>query len=163
VDVANSQLNAANAQKSSAVAQKQAAEEQLRIVITKGPADIADSNAKVHQAELALDNAKANRNQVPAYKENLSALRSVVESSRAAVKTAQTHLSDTILKSPLNGFVTARYMDPGAVATPGQPILAVLAIRQVWVTIPVREEVSRAVYMGMPAQAVFDALPGRTF
>ena len=76
---------------------------------------------------------------------------------------AKAQLANTVLKSPINGFVTARYMDPGAMPTAGQPILAVQSARQVWVTVPVPEEVSRSIHQGQPAAVRLDALPGRTF
>lgn len=163
VDVAGGQMNAAKAQRSSAAAQVAAAQRQADIVRTKGKADIKAAQAKVVQAQAALKYAQANRAQTPAYKQNLQALRDAVSAAQAGVRNAQAQLSNTVLTSPVGGFVTGRYMDPGAMATPGQPILAVQSVRQVWVTVPVPEEVSRSVYTGQPATVRLDALPGRTF
>jgi HlyD family secretion protein len=163
LDIAEGQLNAAKSMRASAAAQKDAAQRQAEIVRTKGKADIDAARAKVVQAQAALKYAKANRMQVPAYKQNLQALRDSVTAARAGVRNAQAQLANTVLKSPIDGFVTARYMDPGSVPTIGQPILAVQSARQVWVTVPVPEEVSRSIYLGQPASVRLDALPGRTF
>jgi RND family efflux transporter MFP subunit len=163
LDVAQSQLNSATAGRDSALAQKQAADNQASIVKTKGQADIDAARAVVVQARAALEYARANRAQKPAYQQNLAALRATVAAAQAALRNAEAQRANTVLTSPLNGFVTDRLMDPGAMATPGQPILGVQSMRQVWVTVPVPEEVSRKIYVGLPTQVRFDALPGRTF
>lgn len=160
---AAAQRNAASAQKNSAMAQKQAAEKQTGIVKAKYKADLASAEARLAQARAALDYAKANTAQKPAYQQNLAALRASVRAVQAALKSAEARRADMVLRSPINGFVTARSMDPGAVATPGQPILTVQSVRDVWATVPVAEEVSRKIRVGLMAQVTFDALPGRTF
>lgn len=163
LDVARGQLNAAIAARDSATAQKNSALQQLDIVKTKGKADIEAARAKVVQAQASLDYAKANRAQKPAYQENLAALRSAVAAAQAMLKNAEAQLANTVLTSPIDGYVTGRFMDPGTVATPGQPILALQAMQDVWVSVPVPEEVSPKIYMGQPATVVLDALPGHTF
>jgi RND family efflux transporter MFP subunit len=161
--VANAQLNSAKSLKESAAAQKDSAQRQADIVKTKGKADIEAARAKVTQAQAALDFAKANTSQQPAYKANLAALQSAVASAQAALRSSQSRRADTVLSSPISGSVTARYMDPGTTATPGQPILAVQSMSDVWATVPVPEEVSRHIYVGQIAQVTFDAIPGRKF
>jgi RND family efflux transporter MFP subunit len=161
--VANAQLNSAKSLKESAVAQKDSAQRQADIVKTKGKADIEAARARVAQAQASVEFAKANTSQEPAYRANLAALKSAVASAQAALRTAQSHRADTVLSSPISGSVTARYMDPGTTVTPGQPILAVQSMSDVWATVPVPEEVSRHIYVGQLAQVTFDAIPGRKF
>ncbi len=163
LDVARGQLNSANAQLSSARAQLASAQHQADIVRTTGKAAVEDARAKVAQAQAALDFAKSNAAQKPAYRANLEALKASVTAAEGLLKNAQAQLANTILVSPLDGFVTGRYMDPGGMAAPGQPILAVQAIREVWVSVPVPEEVSRRIRLGQKAQVRLDALPGRVF
>jgi HlyD family secretion protein len=119
--------------------------------------------AKVTQAEAALQYAEANTAQRPAYERSLAALRAAVAATEAAVSNAQAQRANTVLTAPLDGWVTGRYLDPGAMATPGQPILAVQYMREVWVRVPVPEEVSAQMRLGAPAQVTLDALPGRAF
>jgi len=156
VDIARGQLN-------STTAQKDAAEQQASIVKEKGQADIEAARAKVDQAQASLEYAKANIIQKPAYQQSLAALRASVAAERAALRSAQARRQDTVLKSPLDGFVTGRYVDPGAMASAGQPILAVQFMKQVWVTIAVPEEIYARTHIGQPARVALDALPGRNF
>lgn len=163
LDVARGQLNAANAQLSSARAQLASAQHQADIVKTTGKAAVEDARAKVAQAQAALDYARSNLVQKPAYRANLAALKASVTAAEGMLRNAQAQLANTVLLSPLNGFVTGRYMDPGGMAAPGQPVLAVQSIREVWVSVGVPEEVSRRIRLGQPAQVGLDAIPGRVF
>ncbi|MBI3945222.1 MAG: efflux RND transporter periplasmic adaptor subunit, partial [Armatimonadetes bacterium] len=162
VDVARGQRLSAAAARDSALAQKQSAEKQLAVVRAKAEADVAAAEADVTRARAALDYARANTARAPAYQESLSALQSAVDAARASLANAQAQLSQTIIRCPVDGFVTARGADPGAVASPGQPILTVQAIRQVWVSVPVPEEVQRDIGIGHRGTVTFDALPGST-
>ena len=161
--VARSQYTAAQAQLSSAKAQKAVAQHNLDIAREKATADIEASQARATQAEAGLSVAQANRAQRPAFRESLSALAAEVGAAEGAARAAQARVADCTLTSPINGFVTERNMDPGATPTAGQVILAVQSLRELWVTVPVPEEVVRKMRFGMPASVSFDALPGRRF
>lgn len=163
VDVANGQQNAAQAQLRSAEAQLDSARKNLDIVRTKGKADIEASRARLTQAQAALDYAKSNTAQKPAYQANLAALRSAVAASEASLRNLQAQQANTVLAAPITGYVTARYMDPGSMATSGSPILAIQAFRVAWVNVPVPEEESEKVHVGQTATVRLDAIPGREF
>ncbi len=163
LDAARSQQKSAAAAHAAALAQQRAAEQQAEVVKTKGKADIEAARAEVARAKAALQYARANRARKPAYRANLAALQAAVDAAQASLETAETLLSRTVVRSPIDGFVTARHMDPGAVASPNQPVLEVQAIDPVWVTVPVPEEVQQQVRVGTTATVTFDALPGRRF
>lgn len=160
---ARQQRAAAVAARDQAVSQRKAAQQQVAIVRNKARADTAVANAAVTQARAALRSAQANRAQGPAYVQNLAALRATVAAAEADLRATQAQRADAVLRAPINGVVTARNMDPGSLATAGQPLLSLQDVRQVWVTTSVPEEVSRRVFAGQPAQVTFDALPGKMF
>lgn len=163
VEVQKSALEIAQAQLVSATAQKESAQHAASIVKTKGTADIEAAKARLEQARASYAYASANTAQKSAYKQSIAALKANVEAARAALRSAQAKRADTILISPLDGYVTGRYVDPGAVTTPGQAILSVQFVKQVWVTISVPEEIGPLVHIGMPATVRCDAYPGRKF
>jgi RND family efflux transporter MFP subunit len=163
VEVAQGQLHAAQASHDSAMAQRQSAEQQLSIVRTKGQADIEAARQKLAQAKAALEYARANTAQRPAYREGLAALEAVVSAAQASLASAEARRADTVLTSPLDGYVTSRFTDVGGLATPGQPILAVQFFGQVWVAMAVPDNVSASLHFGQSASVTFDALPGQTF
>jgi HlyD family secretion protein len=163
LDAAKVQLYIATEARKSAEKQMAAAETQIKSAQNKGKADVAAAAQKVNEARAALEYARANTAQRPAFQQNIEALRSGVDAAKAALETTQARRADTVLTSPLNGSVTARHMDEGSTATPGTPILTIQALKQVWATVSVPEEVSRNVRLGQAATARFDGLPGRTF
>ncbi|HZO87018.1 MAG TPA: efflux RND transporter periplasmic adaptor subunit [Chthonomonadaceae bacterium] len=140
-------------------------------------AAINQQQAVVESAQASLVNAQVHYNRLYGlYKQGFTAAqdiddartqvnvqRSALKAARAQLRNLQAQLADTILRSPLNGFVTARFFDPGSVVAAGQPIVTVQAMRHVYVTSSVPEGVNRSIYVGMPAHADFDALPGRVF
>ncbi len=154
---------AAVAARSSAQAQKRAAERQVQLARNKARAEVAASTATVAQAQATLESARANTAQAPAYTQNLAALQAAVEAAQADVRAAQARLADTMLRAPITGVVTQRALDTGAMASPGQSILSVQAIQQVWATVSIPEEVTRRIFQGQTASVTFDALPGQTF
>ncbi len=154
---------AAVAGRDSAQAQKRAAERQAQIVRNKVRADVAASAATVAQAQATLESARANTAQAPAYAQNLAALQAAVEAAEADLRAAEARLADTTLRAPITGIVTQRAVDTGALASPGQSILSVQAVQQVWATVSILEEVSRRIYQGQTASVIFDALPGDMF
>jgi RND family efflux transporter MFP subunit len=160
---AKAQLASAQGALSSAQAELRSAQEQVRIVTTTSQANIASAQASVKQARAGLAYARSNVVQRPAYQANLDALRADVAANQAELRNLQAQLSDTILRSPVTGFVTARNVDPGVIISAGQPIVTIQVLRQVFVTTSVPESVRGDIQNGMQTRVDFDALPGRIF
>jgi HlyD family secretion protein len=146
-----------------AEAQKRGAQQQLSIAKQKGQADVIAARARVTQAQAGVQVANANRTQGPAYKQNLAALQANVQAARAQLSQAQARLSDTVLRSPIDGTVTARSADPGALAAPGSPVLVVQSLDWLYVTASLPIENSSVVTNNQVVQIEFDALPGQKF
>jgi RND family efflux transporter MFP subunit len=157
------QLTTASSTRDSYVAEKTEAVRQAQITRTSGQASIDSARQGLNQARAALVFATSNLAQKPAYQAGLAALNSAVRVAAGALASARADLAYTTLISPLDGYVTNRYMDPGAMATPGNPILGVQFFRQVWLSVMVPEEVSSTLHIGQPTSVTFDALPGQTF
>ncbi|HLV80522.1 MAG TPA: efflux RND transporter periplasmic adaptor subunit [Chthonomonadaceae bacterium] len=140
-------------------------------------ASIAQQQANVTSAQANLNNAVVYYRRVYSlYKQGFVAAQDVdnartqTEVYRGALNaaTAQLHnlqyqLQDLLLRSPVNGFVTARNFDPGSVVSAGQAILTVQTMRHVFVTTSAPEDLIGTIQAGMAAEASFDALPGRVF
>lgn len=163
LEVQKGAVGVAKAQLDAARSQLNVQQQNLSIVKRKGTSDIADSQAKLTQAKAILDVANANRSQTPAYQENISALQSSVDAAMAGLKQAQARLSDTVVRSSINGTATARKADPGALASPGSPVLEVQFLDWLYVTTTIPIESGSAVHEGQMAEIAFDALPGQAF
>lgn len=105
-----------------------------------------DTDAR-HQAALAqLDLAKA---QFAQAKSRLDELR--------------INLANTVISSPVEGFIGKRFLDPGASVSPNQPVASVVDIRTVRMVANLVEKDFRRIVAGTPAQVEVDAFPGEKF
>ncbi len=161
VEVSKSQVVVAKRAVDSVRAQKESAEQNVAIVRRKGQADITASEATSAQSQAGVRTAKANRVQTPAYKENLSALRSAVSAAEAQLSQAVARRANTELKSPISGYVTSRNFDPGALASPGQPVLVIQFLDWLYLLASLPIEASDKVELGQEATVKIDALPNR--
>ena len=71
----------------------------------------------------------------------LKAARAELQRARAGAAQARTFLDYSYVRSPIDGVVTARMVDPGAQAAPGMPLLTVEDPRSMRVEASVPEEV----------------------
>lgn len=163
VGEAEQRREAAVAAKASAIAQKEAAEKQATVTRNQAQATIDVTREGVRQARATLTAARANSARGSAYDKNLAALKADVIAAEADAATTQAQLNATQLRSPLNGVVARRYLDPGAVASPTQPVIAVQETQEVWVNFGVPQEISRRLYRGQVATVTLDSFPGKTF
>jgi len=163
LNVAEGQIAAAQANVTSVEASLSSAKDQLSIVKKQGVANIAASKAKYMQAQASLRAAVANKSQTPAYQANIDALQAGVAAADAQYEASKVHLQDTVLKSPINGAVTARSADQGDLASPGKTILTVQSLDWLYVNTAVPLEQATGVHVGMNAQVTIDTLPNQVF
>ncbi len=163
LEVEKGSVQVASAQVSAAKSQLAAQQQNLLIAQRKGISDIAASRAGVLQAQASARSAVANRAQGPAYQENLAALQAQVDAALAQLKQAQSRLSDTVVRSTIAGIVTARKADPGALASPGSPVIEVQYLDWLYVTTTIPIDYTSQIHSGQTANITLDGLPGKTF
>jgi RND family efflux transporter MFP subunit len=160
VEVARGQLQSATAQLNSTTMQKRSVDQQGNMTRAKADADVEAARAKLIQAKAGLEYARANAKQSPAYRQSLEALGAGVAAVQASLDSSIARQQDTVLRSPIDGVVTGRNLDPGSLATAGQPILVVQAMNKVWVSVAVPEDVCVKLHVNDPATVTLDALDG---
>lgn len=105
-----------------------------------------DSEAKYQSAQAALDLARAQNSQ-----------------SQARLDELRINLQNTVMISPVNGFVARRAVDPGAFVSPNSPIVDVVDINRVRLVVNVVEKDLRQIGAGDMARVEVDAFPGESF
>jgi len=93
----------------------------------------------------------------------LDLARAQFEQSKARLDELRINLSNTVISSPVDGFVGKRYLDPGAAVSPNAPVVSVVAIATVRMVANVVEKDVKKLNVGMPAQIEVDAFPGEKF
>ncbi len=115
-------------------------------------------------AKTEMDQAIADRDRAVA---NLKAAQANVVAAQATLSSNQTQLTKTIIRSPVNGVVLARQIEPGATvaASFNTPTLFVIAedLSQMKLEVAIDEADVGSVKEGQRATFTVDAFPGKTF
>jgi HlyD family secretion protein len=159
--VARSRANVAVAE--AQVLQAEATEFQSRASLTRLQRVSSLSDGKV-PSRSEMEAAEADLKRAEA---NLASARAGVVQARAALQSDQTNLEKTLIRSPIDGVVLSRQVEPGqTVAASFQaPVLFTLAedLTQMELQVDVDEADVGKVEVGQGATFAVDAWPGRTY
>jgi HlyD family secretion protein len=114
-------------------------------------------------AQSQYQSSLANRGTTGVQTSQAQAAREAVKAAQAQADTLRTQIGQTSLYAPFDGVVTARLMDPGAMATPGTPALRVSQINAVWVNVNVPDEDLTYVRPGTAVKFTVGQLSGRPY
>ncbi|MBV8639045.1 MAG: efflux RND transporter periplasmic adaptor subunit, partial [Candidatus Eremiobacteraeota bacterium] len=126
-------------------------------------AQLESARAAYVQAQNSVQNAQKGllNNSVSA--QNVKAAQAGAQAAAANANTLRTQISQTTLYAPYSGVITQRLLDPGAYASPQQPVLAISRVDTVWVNINVPDEDLAYVRPGTGVRFISSSLPGKTF
>lgn len=85
------------------------------------------------------------------------------EQASASEKLSQKRLADATLRAPLNGYVSRRSVEPGQVASAGQPVFEIVQLDTVEVNVGVPETDIHRVRVGQKASVTLPAMPGKSY
>ena len=85
------------------------------------------------------------------------------EQAKARLEELKITLQNTIIASPVDGFVGKRFSDPGAFVGPNSPVVSVVDIRTVRMVANLVEKDVKRVHVGTVAAVEVDAFPGEKF
>jgi len=120
------------------------------------------AQARVEQARAAVAQSRANTRQVTISAAQASSAGSSVEQARANLVAAQLQLSYTTTLAPIDGVVTRKSVEVGQVLQPGQTLLMLIPLHDVWVTANFKETQLAHVRPGQKAEIQVD-MYDRTF
>jgi membrane fusion protein (multidrug efflux system) len=142
------------------VEKQKLAQAQQNVVIVKAQLDTA--NARVGQAQAGTAEANANFKQVTIRSADAAAATAAVEQARANLATAQLQLSYTTIVAPVDGVVTHKSVEVGQVVEPGQGLVILVPLQDVWVTANFKETQLSGVHAGQKVEIHVD-MYGKTF
>jgi membrane fusion protein (multidrug efflux system) len=115
------------------------------------------------QARAGLTSAQTIPEQMAATKARASAAQARVESAKATLAQAELNLQYTTVKAPAKGVVARKSVNLGQVVQPGQPLLAVVEVSDIWITANYKETQLTDMRPGQRAIVTVDAYGGRKF
>ncbi len=158
-DAAVAAADAARAGADSARSQIQEAQSGIQVAQSQ----LIQARAGASQATAQLQTAQTVPQQVEATRARASSAEAKVMQQRAAVKQAELSLQYATVKAPLKGIVSRKSIEVGQVVQPGQPLMAIIPLEDVWVTANFKETQLRDMRPGQPAVIEVDAYGGREF
>jgi membrane fusion protein (multidrug efflux system) len=123
-------------------------------------ADIAKARAEVRAAEIEVKRLHEARSKSPdlVLPQSVDDAEAKLAIAKAGLERSETLIQFATIKAPFDGIITARWVDPGALATADTTrLLEVTDLRTLRLQIPVTELESGLVAVGKPVKAQIDA------
>jgi membrane fusion protein (multidrug efflux system) len=137
-------------------------EQQAAASVDAARAAVANAQSHVAQAEAMVQGAQTVPQQLAITRAKAGSAEANVARLQATLQQAELHLQYTVIRAPNTGIVSKKTVEPGEVIQPGQPVLALVNLEDVWVTADFKETQLKNMRPGQPAQIEVDAY-GRTY
>jgi membrane fusion protein (multidrug efflux system) len=134
----------------------------LAILANEGAARREDYQESLRVAKVARATVDADRAGANAALKNIASREAAVEMAQADLDQASLNYGYTRITAPMSGVIGKKGVEPGQRVQPGESLLAVVPLDDVWVTANFKENQLRRMRPGQPVDIHVDAL-GRTF
>lgn len=125
-------------------------------------AQLEAAKSRVEQARAGVSSAHADEKRVAMRSADAQAKLASVDRARAALEAAQLNLSYCQVVAPVDGVATHKTVENGQIVQPGQGLLVVVPLQDVWVTANFKETQLRNMKPGQKAYVKVDTY-GKTF
>jgi membrane fusion protein (multidrug efflux system) len=115
------------------------------------------------QAGASLRTAQTGPQQIAATQARAAAAEARALQMRAQLSQAQLNLQYATIKAPVKGLVSRKTVEAGQIVQPGQPLMAVIPLEEVWITANFKETQLQHMRPGQRVTVKVDAVGGREF
>ncbi len=119
------------------------------------------AKARVGQMQAQVAQSKASERQVQVSDAQARSAVARIQEARANLEAAELNLSYTTIVAPVEGQVTKKSVEAGQILQPGQGLMALIPLKDVWVTANFKETQLADVRPGQAAEVKVD-MYGRT-
>jgi len=131
--------------------------------ITVAQQRAAQARATATQARAGLATAQTAPQQLLVTQARAAAAEARVKQAEAELAQAELNLAHTTIQAPGPGVISRKSVEPGQVIQPGQPLMALVDLEDVWITANFKETQLASMQPGQKATVEVDALGGREF
>jgi multidrug efflux pump subunit AcrA (membrane-fusion protein) len=124
---------------------------------------LQQSEASYVQAQSTYNNSVVGLRNNVVSAENVKAQQASAVAASAQANVLSTQLSQTTVYAPFEGVISNRLLDPGAYASPSQPVLQISRTDIVWINVNVPDEDLAYVRPGTVMRFKTSSLPDKTF
>lgn len=157
--ISQQEADATRAAYQSATAARDAAIQGVREAqagVARSEAQLQQGSAELAQAQTGTDTAKIRQAQA-------STAAAQTSAADAALQAAQLQLSYATIRAPIDGVISKRTVNVGDFVSVGQPLMAVVDQKDIWVTANLKETQMTNVRVGQPVAIKVDAFPHEKF
>lgn len=130
---------------------------------TEQDAGVAEARARLNQAERDYSRWKTLADKGIAPRATAEQYLAALETARASVKAAEARKGDRVIRAPFAGVVGLSDIAPGALISPGSPIVSLDDLGLIRVDFDVPDRYIAVLRQGAPIIATPDAYPDQTF
>lgn len=164
-EISRQQMDAARANADAMASALRADEQRLAQAqqnVEVGRAAFLAAQARVTQAKALVSSSRSDLRQVSIRSADAQAKLARVDQARAALRAAELQLADTTIVAPTDGVVTRKQVEVGQIVQPGQGLMVIVPLRDVWITANFKETQLRNMRPGQKAYIEVDTY-GKTF
>jgi membrane fusion protein (multidrug efflux system) len=133
--------------------------EAARALARAAQKSVEQQRLRLQQALSRHGEASRNAPSVMSIREaSIEAQEAAVKAAEAAVERARLDLAYTKIVAPIAGIVGKRSVEPGQRVQPGEALVAIVDLDELWVTANFKETQLRRMRVGQPARIKVDAL-----
>ena len=118
---------------------------------------------EVEQAQAQLQATLSQRKQVEVLTHKLAALQGDRQEAEGKLQAAQLNLSYCTIPAPISGYIAQKNVQVGDRVQTGQPLMALVPLRQVYVEANLKETQLKNVRLGQPVTIKADVYPAYTY
>jgi membrane fusion protein (multidrug efflux system) len=118
---------------------------------------------EVEQAQAQLQATLSQRKQVEVLTHKLAALQGERQEAEGKLQAAQLNLSYCTIPAPISGYIAQKNVQVGDRVQTGQPLMALVPLRQVYVEANLKETQLKNVRLGQPVTIKADVYPAYTY
>jgi membrane fusion protein (multidrug efflux system) len=123
-------------------------------------AQVKAAKERIKQLEASLETQKAVVKQTET---SLIPQQAQIQQKEAILKGTELNLGYTKIYAPSDGYIAKRSVEVGNQIQPGQPLLAVVPLDDIWITANYKETQLERVKLGQKVKIIVDTYPNKVF
>jgi membrane fusion protein (multidrug efflux system) len=124
---------------------------------------IEQARQRVAEMRGTLARAESQQQTVSVKTAELARAEAHLKAAQADLAVAELNLVHTVVRAPIDGVVSKRSVEIGQIVQPGQPLLALVPLHDVWVVANFKETQLTRIQPGQRAEVRIDSFPDTVF
>jgi len=124
---------------------------------------IEQARQRVVEMRGTLARVESQQQTVSVKAAELARAEALLRAAEADLAVAELNLEHCVVRAPIDGVVAKRSVEVGQIVQPGQPLLALVPLDDVWVVANFKETQLTRIRPGQPVEVKIDSFPGAVF